>query len=251
MWDLQGTESQRRVAAAGLARCSFPWESLREGLAKVGRSAIPVEWADLSRYASALAAGKHHHVHEGEDVGHPIEARGRVLGLAWYSGKVSLDLSLEHSPPLAHEVLLAEGAHMVDFFRMTPRDREQLYLILHEGDATPHDHGWFEETGNHDYWSWVGEAWMAMFCLAYSDVTPTLTGFVHQARPEMVPAVRALLTPNPEAKAEPYFAMVRSSVFHDDHRKVAREIEFSTYQDALASGRRPCGVCKPREEVTG
>lgn len=249
MFDFQGTDNQRRIATEGLARCDFRWPLLATGLAGVGRTAIPVEWADLSRwgtepassspYEASVEGAGHDHVHEGGDTAHPLEVRQRVLGLAWYSGRISLDLGLEADPALAAEVLLAEGAHMVDFFYMSPAQREGLYDIAHHGDTTEHDHGWFEETGNTDYWSWVGEAWMALFCLAYSDVVPTLTGFVHQADVAMVPAVRELLR-------GPYFATNGSRVFHDRHKGRRVDVEWATYAEAVASGRRACGVCRPK-----
>jgi len=136
-FELAGTPAQNAVAQAALARCTFPFDVL-----SVDR--IPVEWADLSRYAATVAEGKasggHAHVHENGDTGHPVEARERVLGLAWYSGRVTLDTSLETDPTLAGEVLLSEGAHMLDFFWMTDRRRMVIYNALHpEAEDLPLD----------------------------------------------------------------------------------------------------------------
>lgn len=246
MFTLEGTEGQRAVAAAGLARSTFPWDRLAPGLkAATGRTSIPVDWADLSRYAQQAAESHHAHVHGPDgDTGHLLATRERTLGLAWYSGRVTLDASLEAEPELAAEVLLAEGAHMVDFFLIDAGQREALFAILHGGKVEPHGHGWFEETGDTNYWAWVGEAWMGLFILAYSDVVPTLGGFVHKAEPAMVPAVRRLVTPPSDPL--PYFATAGSTVFHDAHRGRRRDVEFATYAEAVASGRRPCGVCKPK-----
>lgn len=262
IFDYQGTEAQRLIAKNALEiRCDFPWErllpKLQEGTEwSQPKSTIPVEWADLSRYAAVLeeaaAGGGHAHIHdEHGDTGHPIErefeGRRRVLGLAWYSGKVSVERTLESNPSLAAEVLLAEGAHMVDFFFMTPAQREEIYAILHpDMDADEladhlEEHGWFEETGNEDYWSWVGEAFMGAFCIAFSDIRPSLAGFYHAATPAMRNEIRAALIP----VAPSLFGMDRSSVYHDNHLGIPIDRQWSTAAEAIAAGRRPCRVCKP------
>jgi hypothetical protein len=157
---LHGTDSQRAIAHAALARCTYPFRDLVAGLqAQKSKTTIPVEWADLSRYAAvvaeAKASGGHAHVHEYGDTGHPIEARERVLGLFWFSGRISLDLSLEGDPELAAEVMLSEVAHAVDMFSMTPDQRRLIWAAFHPGEQTAeHDaeHGWF----NTPFSQWKG-----------------------------------------------------------------------------------------------
>lgn len=141
VWDLRGTPRQNAIVQEALDRCDFPFERLT-------KQPIPVEWADLSRYAATQeAAGAHSHIHVGDDTAHSVERRERVLGLFWYSGRVTLDLSLEQDPELAAEVLLSEAAHAVDMFYMQPEHRRAVWDALHTGqEGHEHDqaHGWFE-----------------------------------------------------------------------------------------------------------
>lgn len=251
------TQVQREITEEALRRCSFDFELLRSGLKEqTGRDAIPVEWADLSRHATeahAVAEGNEHdhedehlsgHIDVWTDGGraHGIAARGRVLGLAWYSGKVSVDASLEGEPELAGEVLLSEAAHMTDFFWITPEQRACVFAIFHGDDNTLHDHGWFEESGNEDYWSWVGEAFMAGFLQAFTDYEPTLTGFHHAATEDVGRRIRELLQPAPSNSV---FGMASSSVFHDRHYGIAGDLIWPSSAQAAAAGRRPCRVCRP------
>lgn len=250
-WSLQGTPTQNAIVAQALARCWFPFDLLALGLREqTGRQAIPVEWADLSRYGQELAEAEYFLAGAGvvaprpprahsdsHDEFHVISFRRRALGLAWYSGKVSIEQSLESEPLLAQEVFLAEGAHMVDFFWVSADDRAAMFHAFHGGDESTHDHGWFEETGNHDYWSWVGESFMGGFMQAFSDLDPTLDGFVHVPTEEVGEAIRRVLLP--------YIGGARSSVFHDVHRGVRPATGWPARDLALGAGRRSCGVCRP------
>lgn len=251
IWQLQGTEEQQELVRAALRRTTFPFDVMLSSLkAQTGRDYIPVEWVDLSRYGQKLEeaakSGSHLHVHEGEDTGDPImrevEGRQRVLGLAWYSGKVTLDLGLETDPEVAAEVFLSEGAHMMDFFWMEDRYRIMIWNALHPDEQdldinTPvtdgidlgHGHGWFDVDS---YRSWVGEAWMGLFVRAYSDF-PVTIGFDHPPTKEAIREVRHTLTP--------YFGVDGSHIYHDRHRKIKPDIFFVD----RPNDRRPCGVCKP------
>lgn len=246
IFDISGTPSQVALVERALSRCDFEWTLLLPELqSEVGRERIPVEWADLSRWAAAVAEGKggHAHVHEFTedglivDTGHPVEARGRVLGLAWYSGKVSLDLSCEADPELAQEVFLAEVAHMVDFFYLTDEHRDRIFLAYHGNLDTEHGHDWFD-VGT--YGEWVGEAWMSGFTLAFSDVTPTIILGHTTTREAARRTFRRLLG----ARA-PYFSTPRGRTFHDAHSRLFRAIEWHTIDEALEAGRRPCRTCLP------
>lgn len=195
IWAPQGTSVQQSIVQDALAACDFPFERLAEKLkATTGRTSIPVEWADLSRYSSAAsyanaAAGGHVHIHENGDTGHPIAYRQQVLGLAWYSGKVSLDLSLVANPPLAQEVFLSEGAHMVDFFYMSEAERSAL--IAHWDPADDPNVDWFDAG---PYETWMGEAFMGLFVKAFAPRVPvTLTQFTHKVTPELASKTRSLL----------------------------------------------------------
>lgn len=248
MFDLQGTERENAIIRDALARSDFPWERLAPGLKEqTGRDAIPVEWADLSRYASAFEAHDHSHVHEGTDEAHIIEGRegGRraAWGLAWYSGRITIERKLVDRPKVAQDVFLSEVAHMVDFFYLSPEQRVALFGLYHGGEVPPHDHGWFEETGNPSYWAWVGESFMAGFVYAFSDLEPySAEMFDHPSTPEMREPIRAIVLGE---TAHPVFGLARSSVFHDEHAGIRRDVVWSTRDEAVAAGRRPCGVCKP------
>lgn len=253
IFELRGTPKQQGIVRQALRRCSFPWDRMIPGLrAKVGRDRIPVEWADLSRYAEqqeeAHGARKH-----GDDSDFDIlKVRNRVLGLAWYSGKVTLDVSLERDRELAAEVFLSEGAHMVDFFDpIMDQKRTAIYnafhpdeqdvhhdTTIHDGVDLGHGHGWFDVGG---YYSWVGEAFMGGFVRAYSDVKVTIA-FVHPPTDQAVAEIRAALTPAPDA---PVYGLPWRGVFHDRHRSIPRLKIWNSPAEAVAAGRRPCGTCKP------
>lgn len=254
IWSLVGRDAQNAVVRSALARSSFPWDRLKPGLRRaVGREIIPVEWSDLSRYAPARAAGGHgghvedHHVEEDGDQGHvliaEVDGRRAPLGLAWYSGRITLEQSMD--TVLATEVFLAEAAHMVDFFYMTPEMRDAVFLAFHPGqtkaEAFGHGHGWFEETGNNDYWSWVGEGFMGGFTAAFSDLRPSIGGFVHAVDAAGADRIRRVLL----GDIRPVFGSARSLVFHDAHAGIRQDLSWPTAADAAAAGRKPCRICKP------
>jgi hypothetical protein len=207
-WALQGTEAQQRIVRDALAACDYPFDRLLPGLrAATGRDSIPVDWQDLSRYSSVAERDAHLHVHEDGDDAHPVirvvEGRARVLGLAWYSGRVTLDLSLERDERLAHEVMLAEGAHMVDFFYMNDQHRRAIVNALHHQqlpnnhpitDGVPfgldsHTCGWFDVG---PYGMWIGESWMEAFVEAFSPVTVTIQ-LGHPVSPVQATYIRRVL----------------------------------------------------------
>jgi hypothetical protein len=199
---LSGTPAQQALVQSALAACDFPFDRLVEKLqAQTGRTTIPVEWADLSRYAAtvseAAAKGGHAHVHEGDDTADPLRApdgRAATLGLFWYSGRIQLDLSLEAQPDLAREVFLSEAAHAVDVFYATDEERAAIAAAWHP--AGPDEHGWFDVG---EYETWMGEGLMGAFCRAFAPSIPvTLTQFVHPATPEIAAVVRRVLLREPE-----------------------------------------------------
>lgn len=258
VFDLVGDDEQNAIVEQAIVEQSYPWERILPGLyEQTGRDAIPVEWADLSRYTQELEAaersGAHLHFHEDGDTGHPIagdfEGRRRVLGLAWYSGKVTIEQSLKSQPVLARVVFHSEGAHMADFFdsTITPEVRTRIFALYHPDltqeqiDAHYGEHGWFEETGNNDYWSWVGESFMEGFIYAFTPLRPSSTRFDHQTTEEIGQQIRELLLPT----EPPMFGAAGSTVFHDSHRGITTAVTFPSWAAAIDAGRRPCRVCKP------
>lgn len=311
-WSLRGTAQQNAIIQQALDRCDFPFETFGED------RTIPVEWADLSRYSAAPVGGDSpleahaapgasaDHDHDGEfdvlaisaelaeELGFPAEeerprahgdddhhegaARERVLGLAWYSGRVTLEQTLVAQPTLAMEVFLSEGAHMVDFFGMTDDHRVGVWNAVHpphqhlapgtniaDGMDLGHGHSWFDVGG---YYSWVGEAFMGLFVRAFSNI-PVTINFNHAATTEasakvrdiFLPAVEDIPEPEPEPtpptpepvpepvpepEPGPYFGITGSSVYHDSHRGIRRDVEFTSKEHAeRAWNRRPCKTCKP------
>jgi hypothetical protein len=255
-FDLRGDSVQNGIIREALTDCTFPFERL-------SKQNIPVEWADLSRYAASPvtvdADGSHAHVHDGDDTGHPIvrevDGRARVLGLAWYSGKVTIDASLERDPRLAAEVFLAEGAHMVDFFYMTNAHRVGVVNALHHQqlpaghqitDGIPlgldgHECGWFDVG---PYSMWVGEAWMESFIEAFSSERVTIQ-LGHPVSPVQARYIRRLLlgptlvgTRRGRAYHRPTCPFIRPSWVLTPHG-------WPTPDDAQAAGRRACRVCRP------
>lgn len=220
IFDLQGTTQQNLIVHECLARCDFPWrEQIGQGLKfDTGRDTIPVDWQDLTRYRASEAdsprahgGGAHEDTIYDPDTGemaHTIEYRSRVLGLAWYSGRITLENSLVNEPELAGEVFLSEVAHMWDFFGMTDTDRVTVWNAVHppeqhiatltdivDGVDLGHGHGWFDVG---DYYQWVGEALMGLFVRAFSDYSVTIDFPEHPVTPEAAKAVREIVYPPAE-----------------------------------------------------
>jgi hypothetical protein len=251
VWDLQGTAKQQSIAGTALDRCSFPFDALAPGLeADTGRTAIPVEWADLTVYADQLAAAEagtgHHHVHADGDLADIVASRGRVLGLAWYSGKVSIERTLESDPELAGEVFLSEAAHMIDFFLMTDVQRVGIWNALHppeqhitestvieDGTHLGHGHGWFDVGG---YYAFVGEAFMGAFVATYSTYKVTME-FDHPTSHLATYDVRNTLTP--------YF--LHDGLVHEPHSRYPTPRWFTSAAQAQAAGYEMCPWCQAGE----
>lgn len=231
MFDLSGlTDNQRRIIQEALDACDFPFDKLSKP--------IPVEFADLSAYG---ARG-----HGEFEEGHLLKYRERVLGLAWYKGLVSVEAALERDEPLAQEVFLAEGAHMVDFFYMTPEHRAELLKVLDPAQ----DSLWFDDPQG--YWHDVGEAFMGGFIRAYAPTVPvTLDNFVHKSPPEVGPPIRAILTPEEEGPA-PEVIPDKGIVWGRVGKRKVHHIQgdhitkaWPNLEVAMEEGRTPCKVCFP------
>jgi hypothetical protein len=173
-----------------------------------------------------------------------------ALGLAWYSGKISIEQSLINEPDVAREVFLAEGAHMLDFFFMTSEHRRKIFSVYHEGSEDAHGHDWFddqEDVGdpnvrNPDYWSWVGESFMSGFIFAYAPDLPqplfARQPWAHHSSRTIGTQIREILTPGPP----PVVGRPASKVYHKPTCWVARVWPMV---ETERIGRRGCKLCKP------
>lgn len=215
---------------SAIDRCDFTFNLLAPILnSSTGKTSIPVEWTDLSNFSLGATSAEY-------DV---LEYRNRVLGLAWYSGKISLDNSLVDNPEFAQEIFLAEAAHMVDFFYMTDAMRDRIVAVYESADG----HGWFDVGGYND---WFGESWMSGFTLAFSDITPTIS-MTHEVTREKAREFRTILgVVEPEVeKPREFFRTRRGKKYHDIHQGLVQS-ELLTKERAEESGLRPCGRCKPQ-----
>lgn len=247
VFDLRGSPAQNALVERALSRCDYDFSALVPGLrAQTGRERIPVEWADLSRWGMASVqvldgSGNEQpihgpHAHDDGDEAHIVEARGRVLGLAWYDGRISLDLSLEAEPDLAQEVLLAEAAHMVDFFALTDQQRDDIFLAFHGNLTEEHGHGWFDQGA---YGEWVGEAWMAGWTLAFSDVTPTIVMAHALSREDARRLLRPILGYDRVKRTK------RGRRYHRPTSRLGPAAYLVPLAEARASGLVPCRTCRP------
>lgn len=238
------TVGQAHIITAALDATDFNFPALIPGLvAQVRRDTIPVLFSDLSRWR---VRGHGSNIDgEAHTIERMIDGRWQVFGLAWYSGKVEIEKSLETRPELAQEVFLAEGAHMVDFFLMTPEQREKIFAIYHEGSTETHDHGWFEETGNNNYWSWVGESFMYGFIAAFSSIQGTNDSFIHKTTPEIGQKIKQVFS-----KEKQFIRRNGSSIIHrlgGWHEKQIPDIfqqSFETLTEAQLAGFRKCKTCR-------
>lgn len=276
IWNPQGTYEQNLLVQDALARCDFPFERLAPSLQREGKSAIRVEWADLSRYNERAARAheeEHSHVKDGDAVAHPIErvidGRRAVLGLFYLPPytKVVLSNVLTSRPPLAHEVFLAEAAHAVDYHYMTSEHRRAIVNLLHHDQLSsthPVDDGvafhldahvcsWFDVGAYRD---WVGEAFMEAFIEAFAHQVKVTIALGHPTGLEQAAAIRDLLLgvePEPDP-AKRVFAWPLSIAYHDSHRFPLMERLgvnkqwYDSAEKAQAAGLRACRTCKPDRE---
>lgn len=178
-FDLKGLQPRdREILEGALAATTFPTGRIVRSTGKK----VPVAVSDLSRYADALNADGHGHVHD--DTGHahllgePTERRA-ALGLFWLptsehpAGRIEVGTAAMADPDLAREVFLAEAAHAVDYGAMTDSQRERIMALFdHVAGGGNQPVGWFEELGEQSYWRWRGERWMGLFMAAFAPGLP-------------------------------------------------------------------------------
>lgn len=206
-FDMRGIRSlaYRKILQEALNACDYPFNRIRRST----KRRIPVTVTDLSRYTDALGQKTHAHVHGAKGHGHltagMVGRRRAPLGLYWLptpdnpAGAIEISNAIMNDPDLAQEVFLAEAAHAVDYgLPLSDEQRKKIFGFYHGGDESAHgDHGWFEESGGQDYWSWVGESFMGGFMMAFADSLPrplqARQQWKHPTTKEIAQKIRALL----------------------------------------------------------
>jgi hypothetical protein len=187
-----------------------------------------------------------------------------VLGLAYYPPtlKVVLDSSLVNDPELAIEVMLAEGAHILDFVYLTNEHRVAIVNILHK-DQLPRDYvvrdgvalgldghvcSWFDVG---PYSAWVGEAFMEGFIEAFTTTHATIS-LNHPVSPEQAQAIRRVILGEPAPLPILFVGTTKGRAYHTAKCPFIRPSWVVTAKgwtsaaNAVADGRRPCRVCRPK-----
>ncbi len=226
IFDLSGLgEPQASYVREAIAACDFPFELMRAGLAREGKTQFRVEQADLSRYAPSDGKG-HEHVHEGDAKAHTIdrEVNGRraVLGLYYLPPYSKIVLERTMNRDLTMEVFGAEVAHGCDYCYMTADMRRAVVNAVHTARISPahsmadgavfdldgHRCSWFDGTFADGrpipYRLWVGETFMEVFVRAFMPNVPVTIELGHDVGAEDRDVVRkAILPPVPEPAPEP------------------------------------------------
>lgn len=256
-WNLQGTSTQNALVQQALDACDFPFDLMAPSLAAEGKSAIQVDWADLSRYHDGVAV--HEHDAGAHTIVREVDGRARVLGLFYLPPytRVVLDSSLVTRPLLAQEVMLAEGAHAVDYHWMVHNDgmRRAVWNALHadhedvtttvpESGDVGHGHSWFDGAGG--YATWVGESFMEAFIRAFAPTIPVTIALSHSVSSQAADEIRAALLPPPDhTHGEVFASNGGKDIYHDSHRRIRRDLTWPSSHEAEAAGYRACKVCKP------
>jgi hypothetical protein len=179
IFDVNGDDEHIAVVRRAINRCTYPWERLERRLTKkLGRPTILVTFEDLT----AVLPGR------------------TVWGLANRAGTIRIERTLLNRPRLVQEVFLSEGSHMVDYFALRAAQRDDLLKLY---GATV----WRPPTGT-PWQQSAFESLMPNFIRAFSDITPTITGFRFEVGKPRLDDFRRLLlalppTPDPPGPDDP------------------------------------------------
>jgi hypothetical protein len=240
-------DDQADVLVPAIDAGTFPWQKLIHGIGRdVGRDYIPTRLSDLSRLGARAAAGEHD-LHDHDEV-HVLEVRQRVLGLFWTDYRIEVAHDLRGD--LLAEVLWSEAAHAIDQAMLTDPQRAEIVAALHPEGPDEHPPWWERSDYSKEYGVLPGETFMEIVVEAYTPLTATIN-LHHEVTPHVIAVARRILTPEsvePVAPtAAPFFGLRRSKVVHDNHSDITRDIEWDSLAEAIAAGRRPCRVCRPKE----
>ena len=237
-WRLTGTPAQQAITADALAKIKFPWERLAlPGQPEIG-------WRDLNTRAHGTED------HAGEKGPEPllgmVNGRRFTLGVFYPgSARIYLDNSLDQAQ--AEATVAAEVAHAVDeFLPMTDAQRGLIMLELHGGHAD--NHTWWEKNDySAEYWSLIGETFMALFCKAYSDIPfGSTASFEHDPGRVSAETVRRIMGIERTDAAPP---LPKPQYKHFAGSKVAHRLSHLPNKPGILvstlTGYTLCKVCKP------
>lgn len=278
VFKLLGTENQVSILDSVFRSGSsefiaFPWGKLSQL-----RWPVPISWDDLNdgTLRAAMEPGAepvHPHYHGDGVEGHGISRPGTlfgepsqrfmIAGVFWTDGRIKIDIRLENRPEAAREVLSAELAHAVDYgMPITDEQKVGLTKVLHPGGTDQHT--WWEKADyGSEYYTLVGEGFMALFTHSYSKMEPYQDPFVHKSHVSMAPKVHTILNTPPigqqEPPAPPAVMKVYSLQGYRTYHKVTHYVpqwrsnpatvvrikSWATAKAAQNVGLSACKVCKP------
>ncbi len=224
----EGTAAQQAIIGQAKDRIHFPWDRLTQ------YTRVLVGWMNLNtaaqlelvaktlsastgkRPGSALEEHPHDpakipgHIHETDAEGNEghgilryVEGRWMIAGMFWSDGRIYIDISLESQPAVAQEVFSAECAHLVDYgLPLTDQMKAELGKLFHPGGADTHT-WWERQSYGSEYYTLMGEGFMAMFTHAYSDMEPWQDAFTHKSTRAMAADVHRILGVQPTTGGTP------------------------------------------------
>jgi hypothetical protein len=279
-WLLTGTDAQNAIIRRALDRIKFPWDRI-VALDKP----IPIGWMNLNtservalleRYLDASGlqvrySGDEHdhpdkipgHVHvededgnEGHGILRKIGDRWMIAGVFWTDGRIYIDISLESRPEVAQEVVSAEVAHAVDYgLPLSDDKKNRISAIFHPSSTDTHT-WWERQDYGSEYYTLVGEAFMALFTHAYSDMQPWQDPFTHKSTKELGVKLQQILG-IPQVGSNPAVKVISLKGYRTFHKPShylsrweanpvtkPRIVWWASAEAARAAGLVACKVCK-------
>ncbi len=238
-FSLTGTDIQNAIIAAAIDRIKFPFERIKfpNGMCQIG-------WRDLNpphKYRNIEMGG--------EPLIGSFDGRKYTLGVFYPSnGNIFADNALVAHPELAQSTVSAEMAHSVDeFLPLTDEQREKLIKLTSYGETTEVHTWWEKQDYEAEYFTLVGEAFMQMFTVAYSDIPfGNAASFHHTLKQEQVNEFLSIMGIQRTDYVAPnkFMGYGKSLVYHTlKHYPLnnGREIFGTMFKDY-----RPCKICKPK-----
>lgn len=277
VFNLVGTENQVSILEPVFTPgapdyIAFPWERL----GALRNKPVPISWDDLNdgtMGVRARAGGPipvHPRMHEDDDEGHAISRPGTTLGeptqrlmiagVFWTDGRIKIDIRMENRPSAAREVMSAELAHAVDYgLPLTDSQKNALVNLLHSGGTDQHT-WWEKQDYGTEYYTLVGESFMAMFTHAFSKMEPWQDPFPHKSSASLAPAIHSILGiqpvgSQPQTDSVAVYSLKGYKTFHRERHYVAawrskistrsRIVQWANRRAAIAAGMVACKTCKP------